>query len=486
VTRQGVRLGTHQGEYVFEKAIGLHDDETAIAVVSLGARDPEVLFEEHGLGELCQYFELLGDDVAFNAELGPAEGRPDIAARVASEDFATKLQALQAAFALESAANANQVLDTLRSEVKAGGGAVRLIKASKRLERRAAMLRVLHAAQAQPDRSLDELLGEPQPLQQHSGGSDGMRHWLYSPIVLLASPFPRGFTTSRIISEASESYVLVVILPPGSTGPLKLDEATWRQVCSFGLPAWRDGHFAGYDWVKNLNAPAADLDPDLLISWWTDCLNALFTEATDLGRYRFSDGSLDARNAYRELRTLDRIISNCVRIQMDVDNHPGRVAVAFEFFDLLPNLLPRTFKSAHVWSALASPSAALKILNGAFREAPTAIRDVLLDRTNAVTSLLRQETVGTVVPGRRQAGGVRVGNRGKLMQTDAYVAKVLQQLRNTHHGYELAEQAQRDLLDTHTGHVSAAFPELVVLYTLGLAADAARAMNAGWLGSRPV
>ncbi len=104
-----------------------------------------------------------------------------------------------------------------------------------------------------------------------------------------------------------------------------------------------------------LNAPAGDLPARLLVEWWTDQLDELFTEVTDLGRYRDDDGLLDARNAYRELRTLDRIIGNCVRIQANTEDHVGRVAAAFEFFDLFPNLLPPGNDAKRLWSRSEIP-----------------------------------------------------------------------------------------------------------------------------------
>src|SRR3954463_14985866 len=94
-SRLPVRLGKHGSDYVFEKAIGLHEDATGIAVIPGGdTRDPEVMFEEHGLGIPCPYFELMGDDAHFNEELGPDEGTPEIAERAASDHWPTKLQAL--------------------------------------------------------------------------------------------------------------------------------------------------------------------------------------------------------------------------------------------------------------------------------------------------------------------------------------------------------------------------------------------------------
>lgn len=183
--RLPVRLGKHGPHYIFERAVGLHEDATGIAVVGVDPHDPEILFEEHGVGKRCDYFELLGDDVELNDDLGPDAGRLDIAERVSSDDWPTKFNALQAAFSLESPTNVNTMLTTMKSDIVSQGGGVFLIRTSTRLQRRKAMIRVLHAAQAQPDRPLEDLLGEPQPLEEHSAGDEGLHHYLYSPAVLL-------------------------------------------------------------------------------------------------------------------------------------------------------------------------------------------------------------------------------------------------------------------------------------------------------------
>jgi hypothetical protein len=383
---------------------------------------------------------------------------------------------------LDSPARVNAMLTALRNEIGPARGGAFIVRNSKRLERRRAMIRVQHAAQAQPDRALDVLLADKQqPLEEHSAGDGGVHHYLYTPVVLLSSPFVRGFTASRIVAEAGESYSLIVLYPPGHSASRDVDEANWTHVFHEGLPPLRDVKLASLKWVKETNAPASELPARTLVQWWTDRLNALYTEATDLGRYRAADGLLDARNAYRELKTLDRIIGNCVRIQANAEDHVGRVAAAFEFFDLLPNLLPQETDAKRIWGALGNPSLAAKTLRAAFADAPEPIKSVLTDRVNKVTAKLREETVQTVVPGRCVRGAVQVGHHRNPIQPDPYVAKLLRQLRNTHHGYELKDEAQRDLLDTHTGHISVAFPELVVLYVIAVVADPARALDGQWI-----
>ncbi len=57
---------------------------------------------------------------------------------------------------------------------------------------------------------------------------------------------------------------------------------------------------------------------------------------------------------------------------------------------------------------------------------------------------------------------------------------VREQLRNTHHGYELEAPKKRELLAVHTGHISQAFPELVVLYILALLSEPDKALRGDW------
>jgi hypothetical protein len=209
----------------------------------------------------------------------------------------------------------------------------------------------------------------------------------------------------------------------------------------------------------------------------------LLTEATDLGRFRRHDGLFDARNAYREFRTLDRIFVNCSRIQRYPKDHETGVSAAFEFFDLLPSILDsKPPRPREVWDALLNPVRAESILADAFSSAPAPIREYLVERTRAVLECLRSETLDAVVPGRRTARGVLVGDkRRQPVPDDIYVAQLYHALRNTHHGYELDSRRQRSLLDSNSGHLSACFPELVVLYVLALAADPVPALRGDWL-----
>ena len=340
---------------------------------------------------------------------------------------------------------------------------------------------MLHTARAQPERPWEGIIGGPHPLEHHASGADIIRSDLYVPLVLLGSPFARGFVAGRTISETLQTVLLVVLGGRGAGELLRDSDVTWRNVFEDTLPDLRVLDGQGTTWLRQTNHPALRLDGGLLIRWWTAQLNALFTEATDLGRYRLSDGHFDAGNAYRELRSLDRIISNYARIQIHPDEHALRVAVAFEFFDLLPSILDKKVSAAHVWGTLVNPSKASKLLHEGFAAAPTEIRDVLRARTDAVLTKLREETLKYVMPGRLQQGRVTIGAAGdRALQADDFIAKVFHQLRNTHHGYELDHGGQRDLLDASTGHISQAFPELVVLYVLAILAQPRAALQGAW------
>jgi hypothetical protein len=158
-----------------------------------------------------------------------------------------------------------------------------------------------------------------------------------------------------------------------------------------------------------------------------------------------------------------------------------RVGLAFEFFDLLPNILDRQVSVDHIWERLANPKTASKILNAAFASTPAEIRRMLRKRTDEVLSVLRRETLEHIMPGRRAKGKVTLGTGGRPpLQEDVFIAKLLHQLRNTHHGYELEEPSQRDLINIHTGHISQAFPELVVLYVIAILAQSDEALAGNW------
>jgi hypothetical protein len=475
-----VRLGVHDGKPVFEQAQGLHEEVTGLTVVGgFGGPDPEVMFEEHATGATCAYFEVLSETV-FDETLGPAVVNMEGRARIEDEDHRICWHAVRSAFMAEEPAYVNQMVGQLRAVLQAHGGTASMIRVDRRLQRRTATIRMLHGAQAQPERTFQEIVGGPYPLQLHAAGAEVFPTHLYTPLVLLASPFTRGFVAGRAIPEATLTVALVALM--GGAGPVLRDgEVTWARLFEDGLPQLRELDGEGTTWLRQTNHHALDLDPVALIGWWTGQLNALYTEATDLGRFRRPDGTLDAGNAYRELRTLDRLIANCVRIQARPDDHVTRVANAFEFFDLLPNILDRQPSAAHVWETLTNPAKAAKILDAAFLKAPADIAAELRDRAKEVLGVLRAETLEHVVPGRLQGKQVYVGaGQGTKLAADVFVGKLFHQLRNTHHGYELEHAGKRDLLNAHTGHISQAFPELAVLYTLAILADPAVALAGDW------
>ena len=479
MTRQAVRLGQHgNGDYLYDVLKGLHDPVTWVATIGMPP-DPEIIFEEHGTDAVCEYFELWRD-AELNPALGPTEGQPEIAKRVNDADQRVQWHAIIGAFALERAENVNAMLAKLRGDLSATGGGVWIVRATWRLQRRMAMTRVLHAAYAQPDRPLTTLAEEPHPLEDHTAGGDILGKHFYDPIVLLPSPFALGVVGMRPVQEASETYLMICAFGPDQGMLLEDGEIAWADLYAPWTP-YQKGGTAGLRWIKSVNGPSAQIETELLLDWWTRALNALLTEATDLGRYRLGDGLLDARNMYRELRTLDRVFVNCARIQAHPTDHPTRVSAGFEFFDLLPSIIDRRFTPREVWGALLDPEHAEAILTAAFSGAPKAIADVLVERSTAVLDRLRNETLEAVVPDRRVDGGVLVGDKANSpVPDDTYVARVYHALRNTHHGYQLFAPEQRDMLDSTSGHISVAFPELAVLYVLALAADPVGALSGGW------
>jgi hypothetical protein len=485
--RKSVRLGKHGDAYLFEASLGLHEEVMGLAVLG-SPPDPEVMFVEHGTGEVCRYLEL-HPGARLNPDLGPKaalseEHRAHLLKRTQSDDPATKFHAVASAFALEDADLVNAMLDSIQDGLIADGGGVWIVQATHRLQRRKAMFRVLHSAQAQPTRPLEQLANEPQPLDDHSPGGDTFVKHFFDPVVLLPSPWALGFTASRAVPEASETYLLLLAFGPGHGVQLWEPEVGWDDV--FGPTSlFRQIRLAGPSSLFDLNQGAGDFVPDQLFDWWTDCLNHLLTEATDLGRFRGADGIFDARNAFRELRTLDRIFVNCARIQLWVGDHIGRVAAAFEFFDLLPGILDVEVEDQRrLWRSLTHPDRASEILRAAFTETPELIRDELTRRVSSILENLEAEIAETVVPGRLVDQGVIVGEAAQdPIPLRDYIPRLLQALRDTHHGYELRAKWKRDILDSHTGHIPYSFPELVVIFTLALAADSGRALSGEWLST---
>ena len=165
---------------------------------------------------------------------------------------------------------------------------------------------MLHSAQARPDRPMEQMLEEPEPLEEHSAGTDISYEHLYLPIVLLSSPSALGALSHRSIRETGETYLLLIVFGHDLVIRLRDGDVEWADIYALSS-MYRNVEQADVDWLMDVNHPASRLPPDVLLTWRTDQLNVLLTEVTGLGRYRTREGAFDARNAYREIRTLDRV-----------------------------------------------------------------------------------------------------------------------------------------------------------------------------------
>jgi hypothetical protein len=147
----------------------------------------------------------------------------------------------------------------------------------------------------------------------------------------------------------------------------------------------------------------------------------------------------------------------------------------------LPNIIDRDISVDHLWETLVNPKKAKKILNVAFASVPGEISKMFRRRIGEVLSVFREEALHHIMPDRRSKGKVLLGSdMSSRLQEDVFIAKLMHQLRNTHHGYELKQPSQRDILDVHTGHISQAFPELAVLYAVAILAEPCAALAGDW------
>lgn len=478
-----VRLGAHGDEWIFERLRGLREPGTGLAVLG-EPPDPPVMFEEHRDNVVCRYLVPWPD-----GELNPAAGpqaelpeqlRIEMAEKVNDPNPRVQIHAINSAFGLEDADVVNEMLAALRRSLGEGGGEVWIVQATNRLERRRALIRILNGAQAQPTIPLDAFIGARQPMEDHSAGHDAYVEHLVRPIVLLASPFANGFVASRVVRAAAETYVLVGSYGPGHGVLLTDEDATWTNVFDTSS-LFRDSGAAGLTWLRELNVPAGDLTLRALLPWWTDCVNRLYTVMTDLGRFADADGLFDGRRAYRAFRTLDRLFVNCARIQVHADDHVGRVSSSFEILDLLDNLVDRQLGAREIYATLFDPERAAAIFRGAFADAPNPVRQYLEQRTEAILRKLREETLDHVLSERLEENSVRIGAADpQPMEVGEYLGRLFQAMRDTHHGYHLDASWKRDVLDTSTGHISVAFPELIVMLVFALVGAPEAAINGSW------
>lgn len=485
MARNPVRLGAHGDEWIFERLRGLHEPDMGLAIIGVAAgHDPDVIFEEHGTDRTCEYL-VPWPNAQLNPEAGPQANLPDglrlgIAERVNADDPRIQIHAINSAFGLEEPDVVNEMLASLRASLGQAGGEVWLVQATNRLERRRALIRILNGAQAQPTLPLEAFVGAQQPMEDHSAGHDAYVEHLFRPLVLIASPYATGFVATRAVRAVGETYLLVGWYGPGHGVLLTDEEATWTNVFDTSS-LFRDSACAGPTWLQEVNVPAGAIPVSELLPWWTSCLNRLYTEMTDLGRFAGADGVFDARQAYRAVRTLDRLFINCARIQVHADDHVGRVSSSFEIFDLLDGLIDRRLGAREIYATLLSSARLTEIFRAAFADAPDAVRRHFEDRTRTVIAKLQEETLAHVLEPRLEQEGVRVGSAApQVMEVNEYMGRLFQAMRDTHHGYQLDASWKRDVLDTNTGHISVAFPELVVLLAFAFVAAPEQAIAGVW------
>jgi hypothetical protein len=137
------------------------------------------------------------------------------------------------------------------------GGHAWIVQQTERFQRRRAILRIIHAAQAQPDRPFGQRLGEPEPLERHSAGGDATVEHLYIPLVLLSSPATMGLVAQRMVKEASEAYLLLLLFGDDCGFHLRDGDILWSDLYET-WPMWRDPHRVSQAWIKDVTAPTAD------------------------------------------------------------------------------------------------------------------------------------------------------------------------------------------------------------------------------------
>jgi hypothetical protein len=177
---------------VFEQAKGLHDEAAGLSVVVGGkGTDPLVMFEEHGTDQVCQYFVEQRNGILAPG-LQPKIHSPELRELVGDEDTRRNWFAIRGIFGQEDPAYVNTIVEQLRKE-SSNGGLASFVEVARRLQRRTTVVRMLASAQAQPARPLSEIAGSPHPLDHHAGGAHVFVSYLYEPLLLMGSPFSRGF-----------------------------------------------------------------------------------------------------------------------------------------------------------------------------------------------------------------------------------------------------------------------------------------------------
>lgn len=206
------------------------------------------------------------------------------------------------------------------------------------------------------------------------------------------------------------------------------------------------------------------------LTWWSQQLSELFTEATDPGNYVDASGIYQPRDAFERLLSVEQAFRHVQALSAsDRDSHTRRVLL-FQTLDTLEGLRLLDFKR------MCTLSRAQAELTGLEHMLPPDVAPVLLPRARRAVKALEELQRGFFLPSRASHDGVRVaGKHGEqVMPLEVAVAAWLRLVRNAQHGFGgKVEFPGRDdvLLASHDGEVPRDLSDLAWLYLLRVVAN---------------
>jgi hypothetical protein len=229
-------------------------------------------------------------------------------------------------------------------------------------------------------------------------------------------------------------------------------------------------------------------DGVLLLRWWVDRLNRLYSHVADPTRFTDEGGFHDPSAQAAWMITLERLFGDAISLLAEPQaTDLDRVQIAFDLLDKAESMLGYGRKrSGKGFSALLRRRQCLPRLREAFANLPDDLGERLAAESERLFDDLYTKVRGNTVGYRLTSTGAMIAqdeaeNLVKV-DNDSLVASVCRAVRNSSHGLleMLRRGNDRFLLAANTGGIPAELPPLAALIALGLFADADGLIDGSW------
>jgi hypothetical protein len=347
------------------------------------------------------------------------------------------------------------------------------------LARRFAVLRARLAFELTPDISGSPAEFEGLRLLSAHSLTEGLDFGkAVDPALLAFSPGVSGFSISKLPNGLVVMFGDLLEL---RVEPPALLSSLYEPRVLHHAATWEDGEF------REGIAPSEAED---VLKWWVDGLNVFYSHAADPTGFSDPLGRHDPAAQTGWMLTWERLLADGITLASGV-NMPDatRMELAFDLLDKAEQLLgylKADNRSGKGFKRLVRRGDAVPALNRSWASLPEALRERFEKHTQAVYDTFYEEMRDRALTNRLTPKGLKVasGEPGNLqsVSTDAYVADLVRDVRNSAHGFmEQLQGDQRFRVATHDGTIPTQLTDIAVLVMLAFGGAAAEVVSGSWL-----